>query len=88
MPCSDGLFFWVQKGDRISVYPPFTCLDITTVSHVQPPPLSQVADQIPYYTRLTYDEFAQCQSCEQIYWKGAHYGRIQALIERVSVATE
>ena len=46
-------------------------------------PKSQVADQIPYYTRLTYDEFAQCQSCQQIYWKGAHYGRIQALIDRV-----
>lgn len=46
-------------------------------------PKAQVADQIPYYTRLTYDEFAQCQECHQIYWKGAHYGRIQALIERV-----
>jgi len=44
---------------------------------------SAVADQVPYYTRLTYDEFAQCQSCHQLYWKGAHYQRIQALIDRV-----
>ena len=45
-----------------------------------------IEDQIPYYTRLYYDEFAQCQSCDQIYWKGAHYGRIQALIDRVKIS--
>lgn len=28
-------------------------------------------------------EFAQCQNCQQVYWKGNHYARIQALIERV-----
>lgn len=47
-----------------------------------------IQDQIPYYTRLYYDEFAQCQSCQQIYWKGAHYGRIKALIDRVRGFTE
>lgn len=46
-----------------------------------------IIDQIPYYTRILYDEFSQCQSCDRIYWKGAHYKRIQALIERVT-ATE
>ncbi|ASC71237.1 hypothetical protein XM38_021890 [Halomicronema hongdechloris C2206] len=46
-----------------------------------------IADQLPYYTRLYYDEFAQCQHCRQIYWKGAHYRRIQALIERVQTAS-
>lgn len=43
----------------------------------------EIYDQLPYYTRLTYDEFARCQRCHQIYWKGAHYGRIQALIDRI-----
>ncbi|MDB9524917.1 Mut7-C RNAse domain-containing protein [Oscillatoria sp. CS-180] len=181
--------YLVQAGDRISVYPQFTALDITHVSQVQPPPLpesrfvldvhlgklaaylrilgfdtlyrndydddelaeissqenrilltqdrgllkrgkvtygyavrspypeeqiveilerfelgnaiaplqrcprcngtlkqvnkEQVLDRIPYYTRLTYDEFAQCQQCQQVYWKGAHYSRIQALIDRI-----
>jgi uncharacterized protein with PIN domain len=183
--------YWVQPGDRISVYPQFTALDITPISQVQPPPLSQIRfvldvhlgklatylrllgfdtlyrndyddeelaqissqeqrilltqdrgllkrsivtygyavrsdnpeeqmaevlerfrlhsviaplqrcprcngelglvektaiqNQIPYYTRLYYDEFAQCQSCHQIYWKGAHYERIQALIDGAKV---
>ncbi|MEL7313741.1 MAG: Mut7-C RNAse domain-containing protein [Cyanobacteria bacterium J06559_3] len=31
---------------------------------------------------------SQCQRCSQIYWKGAHYGRIQALIERVRVVAD
>lgn len=44
---------------------------------------TQIEDQLPHYTRLYYDEFAQCQECHQIYWQGAHYGRIQALIDRV-----
>jgi len=42
-----------------------------------------IADQIPPYTRLYYDEFSQCQDCQRVYWKGAHYKRIQALIDRV-----
>lgn len=180
--------YLVQTGDRISVYPQFTRLDISSISQVQPPPLSpsrfvvdvhlgklatylrllgfdtlyrnnyddeelahissyeqrilltqdrgllkrsivthgyavrsdfpeaqleevlerfdlhaaiapfqrcprcngplvavekaDIQDQIPYYTRLYYDEFAQCQSCQQIYWQGAHYQRIQSLINR------
>lgn len=50
---------------------------------LQPVAKADVIDQIPYYTGLTYDEFAQCQACAQIYWPGAHYQRIQALIDRV-----
>lgn len=44
-----------------------------------------IQNQIPYYTYLYYDRFTQCQSCHQIYWKGAHYGRIQSLIDGAKV---
>jgi len=44
-----------------------------------------IQNQIPYYTRLYYDHFAQCESCHQIYWKGAHYQRIQSLLDWVKV---
>jgi uncharacterized protein len=183
--------YLVQTGDRISVYPQFNTLDITAISQVQPPPLSEIRfvldvhlgklatylrllgfdslyrndynddelaqissqeqrilltqdrgllkrsivtygyavrsdnpeeqtveilerfklrpvitpfqrcprcngelvfvekdaiqNQIPYYTRLYYDEFTQCQNCHQIYWKGAHYENIQSLIDWVKV---
>lgn len=55
---------------------------------LQPVAKADVLDQIPYYTGLTYDEFAQCQTCAQIYWQGAHYSRIQALIDRVQQPEE
>lgn len=42
-----------------------------------------VRERIPYYTGLYYDKFAECESCRQIYWKGAHYERIRSLIDRV-----
>lgn len=191
---SVGFDYLVQTGDRISVYPQFTHLDVATVSQVQPPPIpriqfvldvhlgklatylrllgfdvlyrndyddnelaqissqeqrilltrdrgllkrsivtygyavrspdpeeqveeilerfelystvtpfqrcprcngklvlvdkAQIQDQLPHYTRLCYDEFAQCQYCSKIYWKGAHYSRIRALIDRVGVIEE
>jgi len=37
-------------------------------------------------TRKYYDEFRLCRSCNQIYWKGSHYERMQALI--ASLQTE
>lgn len=43
----------------------------------------KIEEQLPHYTRMYYDEFAQCQTCKQVYWKGAHHSRIQALIDRV-----
>lgn len=45
---------------------------------------AEIGDRILPLTRLHYDEFARCQSCGQIYWKGAHYDRIQQLIDRVT----
>ncbi|MCB8953564.1 MAG: Mut7-C ubiquitin/RNAse domain-containing protein [Ardenticatenales bacterium] len=34
-------------------------------------------------TRLYYEEFHQCQACGHIYWKGSHYGALQAFIADV-----
>ncbi|HEY9736267.1 MAG TPA: Mut7-C RNAse domain-containing protein [Trichocoleus sp.] len=44
---------------------------------------AEVADRLPPLTRLHYSEFARCQDCHQVYWKGAHYERIQQLLERI-----
>ncbi|NEZ61695.1 twitching motility protein PilT [Leptolyngbyaceae cyanobacterium CCMR0082] len=41
-----------------------------------------IEHRLPHFTRLSYDEFFECQSCCQLYWKGAHYQRIQQLIEQ------
>ncbi|MEV6210271.1 Mut7-C RNAse domain-containing protein [Kitasatospora sp. NPDC051914] len=31
-------------------------------------------------TERSYDVFAQCTACEQVYWRGAHHGRLSSLV--------
>ena len=42
-----------------------------------------VADRLAPKTRQYYDEFARCQACRRVYWKGSHYERMQRYIEDV-----
>ena len=51
---------------------------------ISPVEKEAIAHRLPYYTALHYDEFFQCQSCEQVYWKGAHYEKMNKLIEALS----
>ncbi|MCB9453470.1 MAG: Mut7-C ubiquitin/RNAse domain-containing protein [Anaerolineaceae bacterium] len=42
-----------------------------------------VLPHIPAGTAARYDEFHRCLSCQRIYWKGAHYQRMQELLDAV-----
>ncbi len=42
-----------------------------------------VLHSLPRDTADHYDRFHQCQSCQQVYWKGAHYQRMQTLMDAV-----
>jgi len=43
---------------------------------------ASLADKIPKTTASNYDEFWQCRTCGQIYWRGTHWKRIdKTLIE-------
>jgi uncharacterized protein with PIN domain len=42
-----------------------------------------ISEHLPPLTRIHYDEFTRCQVCQRIYWKGAHYGRLQQLIDQL-----
>jgi hypothetical protein len=42
-----------------------------------------IAHRLPPKTRQYYDEFRVCEGCEQVYWKGSHYQRMQDFIRRV-----
>lgn len=44
---------------------------------------SAVFELLPADTAQFYDEFHQCQSCHQVYWKGPHYQRMQLFIQEV-----
>jgi uncharacterized protein with PIN domain len=39
-----------------------------------------VAARVPPYVRRTHMRFSLCVSCDQVYWRGTHWQRMQALI--------
>lgn len=49
----------------------------------EPVAKAEILDQLQPKTRRYYNEFWRCQACGQIYWRGSHVSRMQALIERV-----
>jgi hypothetical protein len=50
---------------------------------LEPVAKEAVLDRLEPLTKLYFDEFQICPACQQIYWKGSHYDRMQALIERM-----
>jgi len=35
-------------------------------------------------TKLYFNEFRMCDACEQIYWQGSHFARLQRIVDRVN----
>lgn len=46
-----------------------------------------INDKIPSSTSSNYDEFWQCQGCGQVYWRGAHWKRIEKTLTEAKKAT-
>jgi len=42
---------------------------------------ASVAERIPLKTSANYDKFWRCEGCGQIYWRGAHWTRIDQTFE-------
>ena len=38
-------------------------------------------EQLHDGTERSYDVFAQCTSCAQVYWRGAHHARLESIVE-------
>ena len=46
-------------------------------------PKETVLDQLPPKTKLYFEKFYRCASCQRVYWKGTHYERMQELVYRL-----
>jgi uncharacterized protein with PIN domain len=69
----------VQRFDLFDVVMPFKhCMKCNGL--LREVEKSTVLDQLPNETGQFYDEFHRCMSCEQVYWKGPHYKRMQSFI--------
>jgi uncharacterized protein with PIN domain len=44
---------------------------------------AEVVDRLEPLTRRYYHEFQRCRDCGQVYWRGAHHGRLSRLVDRV-----
>jgi uncharacterized protein with PIN domain len=51
---------------------------------LQPVSKESVLDRLEPLTKCYYEEFHLCPACNQVYWKGSHYERMQGLIEAVT----
>ena len=49
-------------------------------SPLQPVAKQDIIERLEPLTKQYYDEFHICPSCNQIYWKGSHFGHMQQMI--------
>jgi hypothetical protein len=72
----------VKVFDLAQMMEPFhRCLHCNGI--LEPVDKAEIRDQLLPNTAQYYEEFGRCQSCGKIFWKGSHYQRMQAMIERV-----
>ncbi len=50
---------------------------------LEPVAKEAILDRLLPLTRLYYDEFSHCPACDQIYWKGSHYERMERFIQEL-----
>lgn len=51
---------------------------------LQPVSKQTILDRLEPLTKQYYEEFHLCPACDQVYWKGSHYERMQSLIKVVT----
>ncbi len=72
----------VQRFDlRAQAQPFHRCLHCNHV--LERVEKSAVLDRLEPKTKLYYNEFVRCPACGNIYWKGSHYDRMQAIVEKI-----
>jgi len=72
----------VRRFDLSRSMAPFRqCLQCN--APLRPVANEMVKDRLPLQTRQQYDQFQLCPECGRVYWKGSHYQRMKALIERL-----
>lgn len=50
---------------------------------LQPVAKEAIIDRLEPKTKLYFEEFQMCRACGQIYWRGSHFGPLQAFVEKV-----
>jgi len=57
-------------------------------ARIKPVSKADVISRIPKTTSSNYNEFWECSGCQQIYWRGAHWKKIEKTLEEAKKALE
>lgn len=71
----------LERFDLWNSLAPFTRCSVCN-SAIVPVRKTAVMDRIPAGTARSYEEFWECTGCRRVYWRGAHYRALHALLER------
>jgi uncharacterized protein with PIN domain len=72
----------IRRFDLASRIAPFhRCLRCNHL--LEPVAKEAIIDGLEPLTKLYFDEFQICPACQQIYWKGSHYEKMQKLVEEI-----
>jgi len=73
----------IRRFDLTSRIAPFhRCLRCNHL--LEPVAKEAVIDRLEPLTKLYFNEFQICPACQQIYWKGSHYAKMQKLVEEIT----
>ena len=72
----------LRRFDLLDEVAPFSrCLRCN--SPLQPAPKADVLDRLEPLTKIYYEEFRRCTGCDQVYWRGSHFDKLQRRVEEV-----
>ena len=71
----------VRRFDLIKSIKPFTrCMACN--SHLTPVTKEEVLPRLEPLTKKYFFDFSGCTGCGKVYWKGSHYGKLEAFLAR------
>lgn len=72
----------LRRFDLFDLIRPFTrCLRCN--ASLQPIDKNTVIDRLEPLTKIYYHDFRRCTGCEQLYWPGSHFGKLQTRIQEI-----
>ena len=71
----------VHRFDLTRSIKPFTRCMVCN-SHLAPVPKEEVLPRLEPLTKKHFFDFSGCTGCGKVYWRGSHYGKLEAFLER------
>jgi uncharacterized protein with PIN domain len=74
----------IRRFDLVGSIAPFTrCLRCN--APLRKVPKAEVIERLEPLTKIYYEQFLCCTGCEQIYWAGSHFSKLQKRLDQIRV---